>query len=186
MISNTVRPSTMLRRTLKTCWKNNHPLKSVIGNDVSVPNSRAMTILSKESRVTYLKENYTERMNSTKRPVSPHVTIYSFPITALTSIANRVTGLALSIGAAGLGTVELVGGSGASFALMQEIAATGAIVGGVAKFSVAFPCTYHYLGGLRHLLWDKNPDMLTTSEVANASYALIGSSTALSLGLLFV
>eukprot|EP00560_Eucampia_antarctica_P006560 CAMPEP_0197824848 /NCGR_PEP_ID=MMETSP1437-20131217/2055_1 /TAXON_ID=49252 ORGANISM="Eucampia antarctica, Strain CCMP1452" /NCGR_SAMPLE_ID=MMETSP1437 /ASSEMBLY_ACC=CAM_ASM_001096 /LENGTH=142 /DNA_ID=CAMNT_0043424641 /DNA_START=153 /DNA_END=581 /DNA_ORIENTATION=+ len=142
--------------------------------------------MNKDSRKEYEKENYSERMNQTERPVSPHVTIYAFPITALTSITNRVTGLALSIGAAGLGTVELVGGSGASLALMQDIAALGPIVGGIAKFAVAFPCTYHYFGGLRHLLWDKNPDMLTTSDVSNASYALVGSSTLFSLGLIFV
>ena len=32
------------------------------------------------------------------RPISPHVEIYAFPTTALTSIANRGTGVGLSIG----------------------------------------------------------------------------------------
>merc|ERR1719223_1347578 len=130
-------------------------LRQSLKNDhrrIQLESCRGMTVLSKESGEEFKKQNYTERMKKTQRPVSPHVTIYSFPITALTSITNRVTGVALSIGAAGLGTVELVGGSGASLALMQEIAASGAIVGGVAKLSVAFPCIFHYLGGLRHLL----------------------------------
>ena len=43
-------------------------------------------------------ESYTEKQAKLGRPVSPHVTIYKFPITALTSITNRVTGVALSVG----------------------------------------------------------------------------------------
>ena len=41
---------------------------------------------------------YTERQEKLGRPVSPHVTIYKFPLGALTSITNRVTGVALSVG----------------------------------------------------------------------------------------
>ena len=126
-------------------------------------------------------------MKKTQRPVSPHVTIYAFPITALTSITNRVTGVALSVGAVGLGTAELLAtGSGGSVALMQEIAAMGPVVSSIAKFSVAFPCIYHYIGGLRHMAWDRYPDTLTNIGVEKASYALVGTSTLLSLGLLFV
>lgn len=132
-------------------------------------------------------QNYNERMSRTGRPVSPHVTIYQFPITALTSIANRVTGVALSIGAAGIATVELVNGSGSSMQLMQDIASTGPLVAGAAKFSVAFPLTYHYLGGVRHLAWDHFPEtMLNNVGVEKASYILAASSLVLSAGLAFV
>lgn len=65
--------------------------------------------------------------------------------------------------------------------LLQDInASTGAVVGGVAKFTVAFPLVYHYLGGVRHLAWDKYPEMLTNVDVTKASYALVGGSVALS------
>jgi succinate dehydrogenase (ubiquinone) cytochrome b560 subunit len=122
-------------------------------------------------------------MNKTGRPVSPHVTIYSFPITALTSIANRVTGVALSVGALGVASVELVNGGGAAMSLMQDISASsGALVGGAAKFSVAFPLVYHYLGGVRHLAWDSFPDMLNNVDVKTASYALVGGSFVVSAG----
>lgn len=43
-------------------------------------------------------ESYTERQAKLGRPLSPHVTIYKFPAAALTSIVNRVTGVALSAG----------------------------------------------------------------------------------------
>ena len=120
-----------------------------------------MTILSKESAEEFKKENYSARMAATHRPVSPHVTIYSFPAAALSSITVRVTGCLLSFGAAGLGAAEIVGGSGAALDLMSAIG-SGAIGGGAvaagAKFSVAFPFVYHYLGGLRHWAWDNKPE----------------------------
>ena len=42
------------------------------------------------------REPYTERQAKLNRPVSPHVTIYAFPTVAISSIMNRVTGVALS------------------------------------------------------------------------------------------
>jgi hypothetical protein len=42
------------------------------------------------------KDTYTERQAKLNRPVSPHVTIYAFPVVAISSIMNRVTGVALS------------------------------------------------------------------------------------------
>lgn len=129
-------------------------------------------------------QNYSARMAKTRRPVSPHVTIYSFPVCALSSIATRVTGCILSFGAAGLGIVEIFGGSGAALSTMQCIG-SGEMVGGAlfvagAKFSVAFPFAYHYLGGLRHLVWDNSPEMLTNVDVEKASYGLLGASVLLS------
>lgn len=42
--------------------------------------------------------SYTERQMKLGRPVSPHVTVYKFPIAAISSITNRVTGVGLSVG----------------------------------------------------------------------------------------
>ena len=124
--------------------------------------------------------------SQTQRPVSPHVTIYSFPVCALSSITTRVTGCALSFGGAGLGLVEIIGGNGAALELMSTIGGGGVMTAGIAKFSVAFPFIYHYLGGLRHLVWDNSPEMLTNVDVEKASYALVGSSVLLSGIAIFV
>mmetsp|Transcript_23497 Transcript_23497/g.65367 ORF Transcript_23497/g.65367 Transcript_23497/m.65367 type:complete len:174 (+) Transcript_23497:97-618(+) len=147
---------------------------------------RPMTILSKESAEEYKKMNYTTRMKDTGRPVSPHVTIYAFPVAALSSITNRVTGCALSMGCAGLGAAELVGGSGTALYLMQLIGSQGFLVASAAKLSVGFPIVYHYLGALRHFAWDYQPDRLTNDQVEQASQILIGSSVVLTGGLLFL
>lgn len=36
--------------------------------------------------------------NASQRPISPHVTIYKFPLTAIASITHRTTGALLSVG----------------------------------------------------------------------------------------
>ena len=70
---------------------------------------------------------------------------------------------------------------------MQDIATTGPVIAGAAKFSLAFPLVYHYLGGVRHLAWDHFPDtMLSTIGVEKASFVLAGSSLVISAGLAFV
>lgn len=142
-----------------------------------------MTVLSKDSAAEFKKSNYSSRMAAKGQPVSPHLTVYAFPIVALSSITVRVTGMMISIGAAGLGAAEIAGGSGAALDLMSLIG-SGAVGGGVvaagAKFSVAFPFVYHYMGGLRHLVWDNKPEMLTNASVEKASYGLFGTSLLLS------
>ena len=53
-------------------------------------------------------------------------------------------------------------------------------IGNVAKFGVTYPLLYHYLGGVRHLVWDRNPELLTNDLVEKSSFALIGTATVLS------
>ena len=131
-------------------------------------------------------QNYTKRMKESGRPVSPHVTVYDFPITALSSITNRVTGCELSFGCAGLAAAELVGGSGSALYLMQLIGSSSWLLTAGAKFTVAFPITYHYLGAVRHIYWDNKPDVLTNEDVAKSSYCLFGAATVLSTGAMFM
>lgn len=125
-------------------------------------------------------------MKKTGRPVSPHLTIYAFPIGALSSITNRVTGCALAFGAAGLGGLELVAGPGTSLSVMETIGSQGFLVAYPAKFAVSFTLVYHYFGALRHFAWDYMPEYLNNVDVPKSSYLLFGSSTLVSLGLAFV
>lgn len=141
---------------------------------------RPMTVLSKQSAEEYKKQNYTSRQKALGRPVSPHVTIYAFPVGALSSITNRVTGCILSFGAVGMAAADIIGGGGASMHIMQVIGSQGAIVASTAKFTVAFPIVYHYLGAVRHLAWDYRPEYLETADVEKASKLLFGGSLAIS------
>ena len=119
-------------------------------------------------------------MKETGRPVSPHVTVYAFPVTAISSITNRVTGVAMALGAAGLGTAEILGGSGTALSLMETIGSQGFLISAPAKFAVAFPVVYHYGGAMRHFAWDSYPEMLTNVDAEKSSWALIGGATVVS------
>jgi succinate dehydrogenase (ubiquinone) cytochrome b560 subunit len=114
------------------------------------------------------------------------VTIYQFPIGALTSITNRITGVALSVGCLGVASLELVS-SGMTQQVFSDLAMSGGggpFLGGMAKFAVGFPLVYHYLGGVRHLIWDTFPDKyLNNVSVEKTSYVLVGGSLVLSVGL---
>lgn len=145
-----------------------------------------MTVLSKQSAEEYKKQNYTSRQNQLGRPVSPHLTIYAFPVGALTSITNRVTGCLLSFGAAGMAAAEIVGGSGTSLAIMQSIGSQGFLVSSTAKAAVAFPIVFHFGGAMRHLAWDYRPEYLENIDVEKSSKMLVGVSGIVTLGFMLM
>lgn len=151
-----------MNQLTRICLRNNNNFNSLLIRQMSTSSS-----------------SYSERQAKLGRPVSPHVTIYRFPLSALTSIANRVTGVSLSVGVAGIAGLALVGGDVS--AVLSGIGSVP-LVGTVGKLAVSFPLIYHYLGGVRHVVWDKNPSTLTNEDVEKASLVLIGSSVVLSLG----
>jgi succinate dehydrogenase (ubiquinone) cytochrome b560 subunit len=189
-------------------------LRPLIQRAVKSHGTRSMAILSKESSEEYKKlvrkvkpaanssqignssshtlvaftnmQNYTERMNKTGRPVSPHVTIYAFPVMALSSITNRVTGVMLALGAGGLGSIEIIAGPGSALSLMETIGSQGFLIAAPAKFAVAFPLVYHYAGALRHFGWDYFPEYLNNVDAEKSSYALFGGATVVSGVIMFL
>ena len=55
------------------------------------------------------KPTYTERMDATGRPVSPHLMIYRLPTIAYSSITVRISGIIAGAGVLGAGVVSLYG-----------------------------------------------------------------------------
>ena len=45
-----------------------------------------------------------------------------------------------------------------------------------AKFTVAFPLAYNFIGGCRHAYWDAKPEAITNDAVEQSSYAVGGLS----------
>ena len=76
---------------------------------------------------------------------------YKFPWGALSSITNRATGVALTVGFAGAGYLSL---TGSLPGVISSVAATHPILLFPFKFAVAYTLLYHYLGALRHFAWD--------------------------------
>ncbi len=124
-------------------------------------------------------QSYTERMEKTGRPISPHVTIYSFPTTAISSITNRATGVALSAGVTGMGVVGFFGGDVAG--IMHGLGHSD--LGQVMKFGVAFSISYHYICGIRHVVWDKTVKGFDNESMEKSSTLVLGAAAVLSGGL---
>lgn len=123
--------------------------------------------------------SYTERMDKTGRPVSPAVTIYRFPSIALSSITVRITGGLLTVGVSGVAAMSLFGSADSAYALAESVGSSP--IAPLAKFAVAFPLTYHFMGGIRHAVWDLTAKGFTNQHMLISSYAVFGASGLLSL-----
>jgi succinate dehydrogenase / fumarate reductase cytochrome b subunit len=88
-----------------------------------------------------------------ERPLSPHLSIYRFAYTLTSSIANRITGVALSA-AFVLFVWWLLAIASGREAYADIYRGLSHVAGRMllAIFIVAF--VYHLLAGLRHLTWD--------------------------------
>jgi succinate dehydrogenase / fumarate reductase cytochrome b subunit len=91
--------------------------------------------------------------NAPSRPLSPHLQIYSWPVTMMTSITHRLTGIALSVGTAFLAwwLIALASGPDA-YGPFQEVAHS--IIGQIILFGFVWSLAFHLLNGIRHLAWD--------------------------------
>lgn len=114
------------------------------------------------------------------RPISPHVTIYAFPVPALASITNRATGVALSVGVMGMSFVALGGGCDIP-AYVETLKTSVPVLMPLCKMLVAFPVVYHTVAGVRHMYWDKTAKGLDLDSVEGTSKIVIGASAFLTL-----
>jgi hypothetical protein len=102
---------------------------------------------------------YSDRQSKTGRPISPYPFVNdatnagmltALPIVAISSLLVRVSGILLTAGTIGVASISLTGGDPAA-----TMAAIGqGSFGPIAKAAVAWPVSYHFLGGCRHYVSD--------------------------------
>ena len=87
------------------------------------------------------------------RPLSPHIQIYRWPVTMLTSITHRATGIAMSAGTLLVAwwLIATASGSGAYATFSQVVRSP---VGLLVLFGFVWSIAFHMLNGIRHLFWD--------------------------------
>ena len=87
------------------------------------------------------------------RPLSPHLQIYRWPVTMATSIAHRVTGIALSAGTILLTWWLIAAATSPGF---YQVFATSAAnpIGQFVLFGFVWSLAFHLFNGIRHLTWD--------------------------------
>ena len=93
-------------------------------------------------------------VNRGNRPLSPHLTIYRLPITAITSILVRITGNAMLVSAALVVWWLLAAATSESYFAMADRVITS-FIGDVVMLLSLLGLWYHTLGGIRHLIWDQ-------------------------------
>ncbi|XP_060614273.2 succinate dehydrogenase cytochrome b560 subunit, mitochondrial [Anolis sagrei] len=110
------------------------------------------------SKATTAKEEmaqFWDKNTQSKRPLSPHLTIYQWSLPMMMSISHRGTGVAMSLGVSlfGLSALVLPGHFADYLDLIRSLSLGPALIYS-AKFALAFPLTFHTWNGIRHLAWD--------------------------------
>ena len=91
--------------------------------------------------------------SAARRPLSPHLQIYTPMLTMVMSIAHRLTGVALYIGTVLLAWWLIAAASDANaFATIAGF--LGSFIGQLVLFGFSCALFTHLLGGLRHMIWD--------------------------------
>jgi succinate dehydrogenase / fumarate reductase cytochrome b subunit len=115
------------------------------------------------------------------RPLSPHISIYSWQINMLMSIAHRLTGASLYAGTLLLAAWLVAVASGEeSFARVNAV--FGHPVGRLILFGYTWALLHHLLGGVRHLIWDTGRG-LRIWQVNALSWLTLLASVTLTLGI---
>ncbi|XP_050312165.1 succinate dehydrogenase cytochrome b560 subunit, mitochondrial-like [Anthonomus grandis grandis] len=128
-------------------------------------------------------ESHDEKNMRLGRPQSPHLTIYKPQLTAILSISHRATGMVLTGYLVALSMAALYLPCPIEFYIEQlKCMEIGALPMFALKFFFAFPLTYHFFNGIRHLLWD-TARFLTIKEVYATGYTmlLVALGTAIAL-----
>ena len=112
-----------------------------------------------------------------ERPMSPHLSVWRWHITMATSIAHRVTGVALYVGAliAAAWAVALADGPQA-YAAFQAL--LGSPLGLVVMFGLTVSFFYHLANGVRHLVWDAGHGLDVKSANASAAFVFAFAAAA--------
>ncbi|BFZ25494.1 hypothetical protein BsWGS_28534 [Bradybaena similaris] len=98
---------------------------------------------------------YWTRNRKLNRPLSPFLTVYKPHLAMMTSLTHRVTGVVMQVVICGTSIILLCLPINFKRCVefIRELSLPAPVIYG-AKYLFAFPVTYHFLNGLRHLAWD--------------------------------
>lgn len=113
-------------------------------------------------------------MNPNDRPLSPHITIYRWPVTMVTSIMHRATGIAMAAGFVLL-VVWLADTASGPDAYAQLAAVMGSAIGTVMLVGWSWAFFYHLANGIRHLVWDTGRGFEKEQATASAWWVIASS-----------
>jgi succinate dehydrogenase / fumarate reductase cytochrome b subunit len=110
-------------------------------------------------------------MSNTERPLSPHLSIYRWPITMTLSILHRITGVAMSVGLIALAYwFVAIAAGGANYD--QAVALMTSMLGRLCLIAWSFSFFLHLANGVRHLFWDVGRGLEIKQANASAWFVL--------------
>jgi len=113
------------------------------------------------------------------RPLSPNIQIYRPQLTSVLSIANRITGVVLSLYAVGLVTWLIAVAAGPeAYATMHGFIRSW--VGQILLIGCSFCFFLHLCGGIRHLVWDAGYGF-SLRAIYTTGWTVVAASTALTV-----
>lgn len=110
-------------------------------------------------------------MSTEERPLSPHLTIYRWPITMTLSILHRLTGVALSAGLV-LFVAWLAAIAWPALPYDGLMRFLGGPLGRALLLGLCFSFFFHLVNGVRHLVWDSGR-LLGKAQALASSWVVI-------------
>lgn len=92
-------------------------------------------------------------MRNSGRPLSPHLSIYRWPITMTLSILHRISGVVLSSGLIAF-ALWLIAASGGERTYLEFMSFLDSWPGLVLLIGWSAAFFLHFANGIRHLIWD--------------------------------
>ena len=123
-------------------------------------------------------------VNRGDRPLSPHLTVYNQSYTGTLSILHRATGVALTLGMVLVVWWLLAAAAGPEYFATADGFLTSWF-GHLILIGSAWALSYHFLNGIRHLVWDLGYGF-ELETVRASSMFVAGGSAALTVLLLIV
>lgn len=100
-------------------------------------------------------QKFWNKNDQLSRPLSPHLTIYKWPLQMLMSISHRACGVVMTTGVSlfAVSALFLPGDFASHVELIKSLNLPPQLIF-CTKFAICLPLTYHMWNGLRHLMWD--------------------------------
>ena len=119
-------------------------------------------------------------MSTEGRPLSPHLTIYRWPITMTLSILHRMTGVALSVGL--IVFVIWLEAIAYDVALYDSVrSAMASLPGQILLLGWCFSFFFHLSNGVRHLIWDTGR-LFEKSQAEASAWFVIAATLVMTAG----
>jgi len=113
-------------------------------------------------------------MTNHDRPLSPHLSVYRWPVTMLTSILHRATGIAMAAGFLVLVAWLFDAASGPKVYAVF-LGAANTLIGKLFLIGWSWAFFYHLSNGIRHLVWDSGRGFEKSQATTSAWFVIIGS-----------